>query len=354
MKDKKIGLIGGHLTPALAVGQKLSFAQVVFFGRVKEGGKESVESATMKSLGIKFVPVWAVKFHRFFTFNNFLSCLILPFTILAAIIKLIAYPVDIVIGFGGYLSLPMGLAAKILGKKLVIYESTQEAGLANKILKNFADKIIVSFSTAKKYFPGSYQIGFLLRKEILEAVILNTKISTVFIAGGHLGSRAVNSLIKDIIPSLLEEAIVIHQTGKNDFAAFFQLRKSLPPALQAKYVIKDFFPAADYASYLANCTVFVGRSGINTVAEVLFFNKPAVFIPFPFGQKNEQLKNARFATEAGRARIVSQQEAEPVKLLSEIRSQLNEAASGIEKPCLDFHNQSLEAAENFLKIITET
>jgi UDP-N-acetylglucosamine--N-acetylmuramyl-(pentapeptide) pyrophosphoryl-undecaprenol N-acetylglucosamine transferase len=353
----KIGFIGGHLTPAVAVIEELvshefNFPreEIIFFGKKNELGQTSEEYKTIKSLNIKFIPIIAVKINRFFSFRNIISVLFFPVTLLLSLYIMIKFRPRILVSFGGYLSLPACLAGKLFNIKIIIHEGTVRAGAANQILGKIANKTLISFNSSKKYFSSPILVGCPLRREIYTAEKIESQIPMLLISGGHLGARMINKNVLLIVERLLEKYIVVHQTGKIDYQKVQTCKKNLPVHLRMKYQIADYFDVSEFSRYLANCNVIISRSGINTVAEILYLTKRAIFIPLPFSQNNEQMENARLVVDQGHAVIIDQKNLTPDTLLHEIEKIY-------EKPVPESTNkyQMLfrQAAYNIAKIIID-
>ncbi len=321
----KICLIGGHFTTAYATLQKLlspefgfKNEEIIFFGKKFEFGKLSEEYKAITEANIKFIEIKSVKFNRFFSFKNFVGILFFPFTVLSAMFLLLRYRPKVVVGFGGYLSLPICISAKILRDKILIHEGTVRAGFSNKLIGRFADKILISFESSRFFFKNPVLTGCPLREEIVSAKKIESKIPLIFICGGHLGSQAINKNVFPVVERLLNSFIVVHQTGRRDINFGLNLKKNLPVHLRMKYEVADFVGLDNYANYLINSSLIISRAGINTVCEILYLHKKAIFIPLPFAQHNEQYENARLAKNVKIAEIIEQKDLSPEILLDTV------------------------------------
>ena len=335
----KIAVIGGHLSPSLALIEKLpKEVEVIYIGRKNtfEGDdSRSLEYSTITDHGIKFYPLTTGRLQRRFTKNSLITLSKVPLGFLSARKILKKENPDIVVGFGGYLSLAVCTAAKSLGIPVVIHEQTLEAGLANKIISKFADKICISFESSKKFFPNSKTIltGNPIRSEIQvrDAIAradlkIDGNLPVIYITGGSTGSHTINCAVESCIEVLLEEASVIHQTGDarefNDYARLEQKKNTFPDEKKSRYRLQKFIMPKEVGFVMQNSALVVGRSGINTVSELLYLKKPALLIPLPFAQRNEQLKNAQMLREAGLAEILMQSELTGITLLEKITTML--------------------------------
>lgn len=333
----RIVLIGGHLAPALSVIEALPKASVLFIGRKYglEGDRAlSLEYKTISQLGIPFVALNTGRLQRKLTRYTIPSFFKLPSGIIRSFLTLIKFKPDIVVGFGGYVSVPVVLSAYLLRIPIVIHEQTLEAGFANRLLARFATKICISWKTSRRYFPKEKTVltGNPIRQfritasqrgeQNSELRIKENKLPIIYITGGSSGSHSINVLIEAIIKELLERYVVIHQTGDaQEFADFDRLnkiREDLPARERARYILKKFVDPSEVGDILNKTSLVVSRSGMNIVTELLYFEKPALLIPLPFSQNNEQLKNAQFLENIGLAKVLQQGELDSKKLFQAI------------------------------------
>ncbi len=327
----KIVLIGGHLTPALSVLEALSKdTEVLFVGRKYslEGDRAlSLEYETITQLKVPFVGLNTGRWQRKLTKFTFFSLLKIPFGIIKSFLILIEFRPDVVVGFGGYVSVPVIMSAFLLRIPIVIHEQTLEAGFANRFLARFATKICVSWNSSGKYFPKKKIIftGNPIRKfpiSNFQFPISKKNLPMIYITGGSSGSHFINVLIEGIIKKLLEKYIVVHQTGDaqefHDFERLEQLKNTLPILLRQRYILKKFVDPTEVGDLLSKASLIITRSGINTVTEIIYFKKPALLIPLPFSQSNEQLKNAKFLEKIGLGKVLQQEELDSKKLYNSI------------------------------------
>lgn len=356
----KLVIIGGHLSPALAVIEVLpKNTEVLFIGRkyTFEGDKvESLEYKTIKSLKIPFVDISTGRLQRRFTKYTIPSLLKIPYGFVQAFSILYKFKPDVVLGFGGYLSLPVFLSAYALRIPIVIHEQTLEAGLANKIASYFAKKVCISWETSRNYFPKhkTFLTGNPIRKFQIQNSKLqinskfkipNENLPIIYVTGGSSGSHFINTLIEGCLKELLEECSVFHQTGDSqeykDFDRLYTLRSSFPSKLKNRYVLKKFVDYRKLGAIYQESTLVISRAGMNTISELIFLGKPAILIPIGFSQNNEQLKNALFLKGLGLGEVLEQKYLTYDILLQKIKDMLhnigkykknkNEAASLITK-----------------------
>src|SRR3989344_445253 len=318
---------GGHFAPALAVIEKLPKDwELLVVGRkyVFEGDQSlSLEYQTATKLNIPFHALTTGRLQRKFTRYTINSLLKIPIGLSQATSILAKFKPDVVLSFGGYVSVPITLAASILRIPLVIHEQTLEAGISNKLIAKFAKKICISWEESRKFFPENKTIltGNPLRKEFemgdlrtdeFKKSIPHIKVNepTIYITGGSSGSHAINVLIEGCIVKLLQKYNIIHQVGEatqfKDFERLSKLRESLSDELKVGYTLVKFIEPSKVADYLTASDLVISRSGMNTVTELMYFGKPSILIPLPYGQHHEQLKNAIFMKKLGLAEIAQQ------------------------------------------------
>ncbi|OGH23466.1 MAG: hypothetical protein A2629_00265 [Candidatus Levybacteria bacterium RIFCSPHIGHO2_01_FULL_41_15] len=362
----KIAFIGGHLSPALSlIGQAPKNWEIIFIGRkyVFEKDKTlSPEYKTIKNLGILFEEILTGRLQRKFTKNTIPSLLKLPGAFFKAYSILKEHKPDAVLGFGGYVQIPVVFAAFFLKIPVVLHEQTRKIGLSNKLCAFFAKKICISWRSSFDFFPKQKTIltGIPLRKELVSKAESqkrkvkngNTK-PLIFITGGSSGSHFINKLIEDSLEKLLEKFLIIHQTGDSeefrDYANLKTIVSKLPKSFRKDYFIKKFIDPQEMGDYLFDSDLVISRSGINTVSELILFKKPSILIPIPFSQINEQMENAKFLKDIGLSEIIEQKKATPKLLfekVTEMFKNIDQHKNANTRGFIDEH-----AAQKIVKII---
>ncbi len=345
IQNKKIMLIGGHLTPALAVLEELrsrGYSNFVWVGRKysQEGDeRKSSEYKLIKEQGIKFYNLTTGRLQRKWVPNTVKIGLTqfakIPVGFLQASKIVSKEKPDIVVSFGGYLAFPIVFAAKMQGRKVVTHEQTVVTGLSNKLISKFADKILISWDVLKKHFPEKKTVltGNPIRKEVLEVSSNDfnfaNELPIVYVTGGSQGSNTINWRLLEILSKLLKRANVIHQTGSStvtkDHERALKARKRLAKKLQANYVIKEHIYGKQIGEVFNKSALVVTRCGANTLTELLALGKPAVLVPIPWSSGNEQMKNAQMLENIGLGTIINQEEITPDLLYEKITFMLDKA-----------------------------
>ena len=356
----KVVIIGGHFSPALAVIEELKDEEVYYLGRKHtfEGDKAiSLEQEEITKLGIPFYAINTARLQRKFTRHTVPSLVKFPLGFTQSLRILRQIRPEVVLGFGGYVSLPVVLAAFFLKIPVVIHEQTLEAGFANKIEAKFARKICISWQSSQQYFPKQETVltGNPLRKIVLNAQPFReeTGLPKLYITGGSSGSHVINLLVEESLEKLLKKFTVVHQTGDaRAYADFERLQakaNKFGAQLAKNYHPQKFFSQEEVANSLSKANLVVGRAGINTVTELIYFKTPAFLIPLPFSQRNEQLKNALFLKGLGLAEIGIQNELTPDAFVETIFAMLK----NLDRYQLKEKVLMLDAAKNIVKVLKD-
>jgi UDP-N-acetylglucosamine--N-acetylmuramyl-(pentapeptide) pyrophosphoryl-undecaprenol N-acetylglucosamine transferase len=353
----RVLITGGHFSPAYAVISELKSRghEVMVAGRRYpfEGDlSESMEYALCKMENLRFYEVKTGRFQRKFTSYTVTSLLKTPSGFFSALSILRQSKPDIVMTFGGYIGLPISLAARVLGIPVILHEQTQKAGLASTIIGKFATKICISFDDSRKNFPEARTVltGNPIRHEVFETSggggtikNISDKSEVLYITGGSTGSHFINALVEKTIIRLLEKYIVIHQTGDSkrftDFENLNEIRKSLPEEKQEKYFLKKFIFPKEIGTIMRRADLVIGRSGANTIFEIMATGKISLLIPLPHGQVSEQLSNAKLIKTLGIGEYLEQKDAIPDRFITMIAQILKEK---------DLYIKNFEKAQKFI------
>lgn len=274
---------------------------------------------------------------------------------------------DVVVGFGGYVALPVGTAAWLHGRGPVVHEQTVRLGLANRLLARLARKIAVTSDQTIPLLPDRLRaravlVGNPIRPELftgeaeravasLGLQAFDRDLPTVYVTGGALGAAQINSLVTASLPWLLERANVVHQCGDKEYDGQLAQVANLPEALAARYKLLPFI-GTELPDLYALIDMVVARSGAGTVAELTALGKPAVLIPMSLSAGGEQAHNARHLAEKGAATMlvgaVSDEDfrAALAPLLTDpaVRKEMGTRAAALGRP---------EAADTLARLILE-
>ncbi len=313
---------GGHIAPIRAVAPELKKNyKLVWIGA------SPFEENAARELDIPFKKIASGKFRRGKSARDFArnarDLFRVSFAVLQSLILLKKYRPEKVFSTGGFVSVPVVLAARILGIPVVVHEQTIGFGLANKIALPSAEKILLAFEDSKKYIPKKYHakvevVGNPIReallggtREGLEKVLgvsLDTQKPILYITGGGQGSQLINGVIFENLDWLTERFIVIHQAGKSGITRAQNLKMKTSIRANASFEggenknkqeeRDDYFPFSfvedELADIYVNADVVIARAGAGTVNELDYFGIPSIFVPLRPTQNDEQTKNAEW------------------------------------------------------------
>lgn len=311
----KILIIGGHLSPAMSVIENLKNHEVFYVGRkyaIEGDSAVSLEFKEIDKIGIPFFNLETARLQRKFTRHTVPSLLKFPRGLVESYLILKKIKPDVILGFGGYVQVPLILAAKSFNIPTVIHEQTFEAGLSNRAVARLVTKICISWDSSSFYFPKEKTVltGLPIKKELIELKMrkqVKNKRPILYITGGSLGSHMINQLVSKSLDNILNVFTVIHQTGDSqvyrDYESLLNKKNDLNSTASNSYSLSKFLSTSEAILAMKKADIVVARSGINTVLELLYLEKPSFLIPISYSQKNEQLKNAQFLKDAGLAEI---------------------------------------------------
>lgn len=319
----KILITGGHLAPALALIDEIKKTkpktEIIFVGRKYPISGEktlSLEYKEIEKRKIKFINFETGRLTRVISLKSFINFLKIFPGFFNAFFIVKEYKSDVVLSFGGYLALPIVFWAYFFKSKIFTHEQTINPGLANKIIGFFAKKIFISFEKTKKFFPEKKVVltGNPVRQSVFQIknrpFIIKEKLPVIYITGGSLGSHSINEHIKKIINKLLNNFIVIHQTGDtkeyHDYEDLLGLKNKLPEKLSKRYFLAKHFLEDEIGYVYSLADLVISRAGANTFFELLSLEKPVIFIPLPWSAGKEQQYHAEIFAKAGCGEIFHQ------------------------------------------------
>ena len=320
---KKIILTGGgtagHVTPNLAL---LPLLKEHGYEVRYIGSYTGIEKTLVEQAGIPYDGISSGKLRRYFDWKNFTD----PFRVLKGYGEarklLKKYQPEIVFSKGGFVAVPVVMAAKHLHIPVIIHESDMTPGLANKLAIPSATRVCCNFSETMKYLPADKAIhtGCPIRAELLTGSKAAGQKLTGFtdekpvlmIIGGSLGAVAVNNAVRAALPQLLDQFQVVHLCGKNNLDESLQ---GTPGYVQYEYMgepLKDLFALAD---------IVISRAGANAICELLALKKPNLLIPLgSAASRGDQILNAESYFKKGYSMLLSQDELTVERLVQDVRT----------------------------------
>ncbi|HWT26614.1 MAG TPA: undecaprenyldiphospho-muramoylpentapeptide beta-N-acetylglucosaminyltransferase [Mobilitalea sp.] len=318
---KRIVLTGGgtagHVTPCIALLPELKNEG---YDIQYIGSYNGIERKLIEENGIPYHGISSGKLRRYFDPKNFSD----PFKVMKGYFearKLIkSLKPDIVFSKGGFVSVPVVLAAKKYKVPVIIHESDMTPGLANRIAIPAAKRVCANFPETVKYLPEGKAVltGTPIRKELfsgnkirgLDFCGFTANKPVVLIIGGSTGSRAINESIRGILPNLLKSFQVIHLCGKGNISEHLT---GTAGYVQYEYIneeLRDLFAAAD---------LIISRAGANVICELLALRKPNILIPLPQGaSRGDQILNAESFERQGYSFVLKEENLSPTSLLNAV------------------------------------
>jgi len=303
------GGTGGHVFPALAVAESFlstdKSLKIIFAGRAAPAMEEKLLSSKYNYRTIKAVPL-----KRDSIIHNLLLPFKLLFSVLGSVKLLMKEKPSFVVATGGYVALPVMLAAIIMRVPFYAIEPNAVMGVANKMCAKFAKKVYVASET----------LGNPVRKmpENLPApeIFADNKKFRILITGGSQGALGINNKIEQIYDKISanENLSVVWQAGAKHATTLAQKYNG------SKNISITAFLDNIY-SYMQHADLIISRSGASTLAEILAFGKASILLPYPYATANHQEHNARAVEKEGAAFV--ELDAETNKLLEKINSLIN-------------------------------
>ncbi len=350
---KKIVLTGGgtagHVTPNIALIPKLKEAG---FDISYIGTYDGIERKLVEELEIPYFGISSGKLRRYLDIKNFTD----PFRIIKGYYEakkqLKSLNPDVIFSKGGFVTVPVVLAAKQCKIPVIIHESDLSPGLANKLSIPAASKICYSFPETASHLPKEKAVltGLPIRAELLSGNKLEglkfanftANKPVILVTGGSLGSATINASIRSILPELLKNFQVIHICGKghldsslNDIEGYKQLE-------YVKRELKDLFALAD---------LVISRAGANFICEILALRKPNLLIPLSrVASRGDQILNANSFQNQGFSMVLEEEMLTNDTLLSSIRELFENRNTYIHKMS---ESKQSNATDMIVKLIKE-
>ena len=326
------GGTGGHVFPAIAVANALRERghEVVWLGT--RGGMEQRLVAEAGYPGV-WVTLGGLRGKNLVT--TALFPLKLALACLQALFGILRHRPRVMLGFGGYAAFPGAMVGKLLGRKLIIHEQNAVAGLTNRVLAMFADRVLTGFPSAfeapstnpmaQRCRPParSEWVGNPVRASILSLGDPAERFEKrgggrlrILVVGGSLGAQALNRVMPAALARIpkLERPFVFHQAGAKHIDA-------LRAAYDEAGVMASCVPfIKDMAMQYAMADLVICRAGALTVAELAAVGIGALLVPFPHAVDDHQTANARVLVDAGAARLLPERELTPEGLAALLQS----------------------------------
>jgi UDP-N-acetylglucosamine--N-acetylmuramyl-(pentapeptide) pyrophosphoryl-undecaprenol N-acetylglucosamine transferase len=312
------GGTGGHLFPAIAIAQALSRkdpdGQVLYLG-----SKTGLEAQVVPRHGIAFQAIPAAGLYTDAVWRNLRLPYVVPWAYLLAARAIRRFRPDVVVGTGGYVTVPVILAAARRGLPIVLQEQNLEPGRATRLLARFARAVATAYQESATYLDGRAVLtgtpvrpGFQQRKADFP-----DRPRRLLVLGGSQGALRINQAVAEALPQLMARAdlTVTHQTGARHLAMMEAARARLPEAQRGRY--HPFAFTEDLATALRESDLVLARAGASTLSETSAVGVPMILVPGDFAGGHQRL-NARPFETAGAAVVIANQECDGSRLLREL------------------------------------
>lgn len=354
---KKIVMTGGgtagHVTPNIALmpalqkeGYEISYI----------GSYEGIEKRLIEEQGIPYYGIASGKLRRYFDPKNFSD----PFKVLKGYgqsIKLLKkLKPDVVFSKGGFVSVPVVLAARRCKVPAIIHESDLTPGLANRIAIPKATKVCCNFPETLNYLPKEKAVltGSPIRQELLSGNPDNAfslcgfqdhSKPVILIIGGSSGSRAINTAIRNLLPELVKNYNILHLCGKGNLDETLNHASGYAQFEYANQELADMFALAD---------LVISRAGANAICELLALRKPNILIPLSAAaSRGDQILNANSFRSQGFSYVLEEEELTNTTLLEAIEHVFRKKSSYIEAMEQSSTRNSIDSIIGLIKDASE-
>ncbi len=332
--NKKIVLTGGgtagHVNPNIAL---LPTLQEIGYAPYYIGSHNGIEKHLIGEYNIPYFSIATGKLRRYLDRKNFSDIFRVIRGINEAKSLLKKISPDIIFSKGGYVSVPVVIAANRLHIPVIIHESDSTPGLANRISFTFSTKICASFPETITLLPEEKAVltGTPIREEITHGSRKNglsycgfTENKPVLtIMGGSIGSAYINELIRNSLDKFLKHYNIIHLCGKGNLDSSLS---KIEGYAQFEYVSKNL------GDILAATDLIISRAGANALFEILALKKPNILIPLPANQsRGDQILNAKSFEESGYSQVINQEDLDYTYLVKVIEYVLDNKSKYISK-----------------------
>ena len=334
------GGTAGHVTPNIAMIPRLKELgyQISYIGSY-----EGIEKKLIEELGIPYYGISSGKLRRYFDVKNFTD----PFKVMKGFLEakklMKQLKPDVVFSKGGFVTVPVVIAASRKKIPTFIHESDMTPGLANKIAMRSATKICCNFPETVQYLPQQKAVltGSPIRKELLQGNKLaglnlchfNTEKPVILVVGGSTGAVKVNNAVRAILPELLKDFQVVHLCGKGKTDKSFENKEGY---VQFEYISKemrDLFAMSD---------IVISRAGANAICELLALKKPNLLIPLSANaSRGDQILNANSFKKHGYSAVLMEEDITPETLLAAVRDLYQKRMTYVNNMALSEQNDAI-------------
>lgn len=354
MSKYKIMMTGGgsagHVTPNLALIPKL---KELGYEIKYIGSKDGIEKEIIQRENIPYFEISSGKLRRYFDLKNFSDPFKVAKGVMDAMKILSKEKPDVIFSKGGFVTVPVVMAASIKKIPVISHESDLTPGLANKIASPFCNKLCVTFPESIKYIKGDKGVltGTPIREDLLQGNRIKGKNfcnfkqekKVLMIIGGSLGSKVINENVRNVVKELLKEFNIVHICGKGNLD---ESLKNLEGYKQFEY-ISDELPHV-----MSIADIVISRAGANTIFELLALRKPHILIPLSAAaSRGDQVLNANSFEKSGFSKVIKEEELTGevlLKAIEDIVTNQSQYISNMNKSTIG------NGVDNIIKVIMDS
>jgi UDP-N-acetylglucosamine--N-acetylmuramyl-(pentapeptide) pyrophosphoryl-undecaprenol N-acetylglucosamine transferase len=303
------GGTGGHIYPGIAIAQAIKKrdpqASLLFLG-----SEEGLEKELIAREGYSVRLIKARALLRKLSYKALSAPFVSALGFFQSLRILRGFSADILISTGGYASLPVVLAAKVLGIPVLLHEQNVLPGAVNRFCQRLSRQVFLSFPESQEYMRGEV-VGNPVRTEIVSARKENSRrkfgldscAKVVLVMGGSQGSKKINETVISSLSNLPAGVCVLHIIGNRDFG---WVSRCLEEKKFGNYKLLPYL--YNMADALAAADLVVSRAGATSIAEFLVRGLPMILVPFPYAAEDHQRMNAQVVAEEGGAVVIEDKE----------------------------------------------
>jgi len=302
------GGTGGHIVPIIAIVREIRKIQPKgSFQFFFLGPRDEFSQVLLSQEDIKVRHVLSGKIRRYGGWKNLLKNIFdvgvkTPLGVIQSLFQIFFISPDLIFSRGGFGSIPVVLAGKMLFSPIFLHESDVAPSLSNRFLSKLALEIFISFPKTE-YFPLKkiIQVGNPIRKELLigqknearELFKMTSQKPVILIQGGSQGAKRINDKILEVLPEMIKNFEIIHQCGEKNFRQLKMESKAIiDPELEKSYHLFPFLKEPELRNAYAVSDLIISRAGSGSIFEIAAVGKPAILIPLPEAAQNHQVQNA--------------------------------------------------------------
>jgi UDP-N-acetylglucosamine--N-acetylmuramyl-(pentapeptide) pyrophosphoryl-undecaprenol N-acetylglucosamine transferase len=328
------GGTAGHIYPALTVAARLvaDGHDVTFVGT-----PDGLEARLVPAQEVEFAAIPARGFDRGKPLTLLTSSVLILTSAVRSARLIRQTHAEVVLGFGGYVSLPVGLAAVMRRVPLVLHEQNSVPGLANRVLSRWARAVGVTYEASLAHLARPER-GVVTGNPVRESVLaadrargraalgIDAAATVLLVFGGSRGARHINDALVGLAGQLMSvpSLHVLHVAGRIEAASVAERIAEAVGRDEPRYRVLDYIDGMGDA--IAAADAIVARAGATSIAEITAIGRAAVLVPYPYATDDHQTLNARAVADAGGAEVVSDSELDTGRFRAAVMALVKDAS----------------------------